>query len=146
MAKIAIESGEWLAHASDEVAWQANEEYLKTSCQMLTDIYPLLQVSIDAVLGVIKDTREECLRSPTDRTAAYEAYVAALPDRIAALKGNRDFEGKQVDGQDLHTKLVDRTVRSLPKYLKERQEHQKTKSELAERVKAEAVRVYRWQF
>lgn len=146
LAKLAVESGEWFAHATDEGTWRAKEEYLKTSCEMITDIYPLLQVSIDAILNAIKELREERLRSPTDRAAAYDAYVATLSDRIAALKGHADFAGKEIDGEDLHTKLVERTVRSLPKYLKERREHQKTKSELAERVKAEAVRVYRWQF
>lgn len=146
LAKLAVESGEWFAHATDEATWRAKEEYLKTSCQMITDIYPLLQVSIDSILNAIKELREERLRSPTDRAAAYDAYIATLSDQIAALKGHADFSGKEIDGEDLHTKLVERTVRSLPKYLKERNEHQKTKSELAERVKAEAVRVYRWQF
>lgn len=145
LAKTAIESGEWFANATDEKEWQAKEEYLKNSCQMITDIYPLLQSSIDAILGVVKNLREEHLRSPTDRSSAYAAYVAALPDQIAAVKTAEDFAGKEIDGQDLHTKLVERTVRSVPKYLKIREEHQKTKSKLAERVDKEAIRVYRWQ-
>lgn len=146
LAKIAVESGEWFAHAADENAWEAKEEYLKNSCQMMTDIYPLLQPSIDAILAAVKELREENLRSPSDRVAAYATYVSALPDRIAAVKGSADFTGKEIDGQDLHTKLVERTVRSLPKYLKTREEHQKVKSTLVERVEKEAIRVYRWQF
>lgn len=147
LAKTAIESGEWFAYAINDADRKAKEDYLASANQMLRDMYPLLTPSFDAILGAVEKLRQEHLgTSPqSDPAAAYAAYLAALPDRIAAVK-NADFKEKEIDGEDLHTRLVERTVRSVPKYLTRKSQHVETKSKLSERIEAEAVRCYRWQF
>jgi hypothetical protein len=148
LAKTAIDSGEWFAYAGNEEDRKAKEEYLKETTQMLRDMYPLLVPSLDAILGEVEKLRAEHLSASAcaDPAAAYAAYIAALPDQIAAVKTAAEFQGKEIDGEDLHTRLVERTVRSIPKYLGRRTQHFEVKSKLTERIEAEAVRCYRWQF
>lgn len=148
LAKTAIESGEWFAYAASEEDRKAKEDYLKSTNQMLRDMYPLIVPSLDAILGAVEKLREQHLGASacSDPAAAYAAYIAALPDQIAGVKTAAEFQGKEIDGEDLHTRLVEWTVRSIPKYLGRRTQHIEVKPKLTERIEAEAVRCYRWQF
>ncbi|KAJ9110764.1 hypothetical protein QFC20_002805 [Naganishia adeliensis] len=148
LAKTAIDSGEWFAYATSDEDRKAKEEYLTSANQMLRDMYPLLVPSLDAILGAIEKLREEHLNASAcpGPAAAYAAYIAALPDRIAAVKSAPEFAGKEIDGEDLHSRLVERTVRSVPKYLGRRTQHVEVKEKMTERIEAESIRCYRWQF
>ncbi|KAJ9097250.1 hypothetical protein QFC21_004919 [Naganishia friedmannii] len=148
MAKIAIDSGEWFAFAQGEEDKKAKEVYLDANTSALKDMYPLLAPSFDAIFEVIKNLRVETIDKvgrERDSAAAYAAYLSALPARIAELENTTaELGSKDIAGVDLHSKVVERAVKSVPKYLKSKDEHAKVKSSLAERVEVEARRVYRW--
>jgi hypothetical protein len=150
MAKIAIESGAWFAFAKGEEEKKAKEIYLEATTSALKDMYPLFVPSFDVILKAVKNLRVEIIDNAgpdRDSSAVYAAYLSALPARIAELENTTaELGSKDIAGIDLHSKIVERTVKSVPKYLKSRDEHAKVKSSLAERVQEEAKRVYRWQF
>ncbi|KAJ9098870.1 hypothetical protein QFC19_006208 [Naganishia cerealis] len=150
MAKTAVESGEWFAFADGEQEKKAKQEYLKATMGHLKDMYPLFAPSFDAVLEVLEKLRSETIAQAAaerDPAAAYAAYLASLPDRIAALKDTTsELSSKDIAGSNLHSRVIERMVKSIPKYLNIRDQHSKVKSSLVERVEFEAKRVYRWQF
>lgn len=150
MAKTAIESGEWFAFAKSDEEKKAREVYLEATMSALKDMYPLFVPSFDVILEAMKKLRAEIIDSAgpdRDYAAVYSAYLAALPARIAELENTTaELASKHIAGMDLHSKIIERTVKSVPKYLKTREEHTKVKLSLAERVEVEAKRVYIWQF
>ncbi|KAJ9119701.1 hypothetical protein QFC22_003411 [Naganishia vaughanmartiniae] len=150
MAKMAIETGQWFAFADGEEDKKAKEIYLEATTSALKDMYPLFAPSFDAILEAVKNLRVETIDNAgpeRDFAAVYAAYLSALPARIADLENTKaELGSKNIAGIDLHSKIIERTVKSVPKYLKSREEHAEVKSSLAEKVEVEAKRVYRWQF
>jgi hypothetical protein len=118
-AKNALESFE---HAQDE-AYQA---YLGRVEAAMKEMYPLLLPVIEALLQAAVCARECVLEKATDRTEEDKvvAYQDTLIQHIEAV-GEREWEEKDyIQGENLNTRFVQRTVRSLGKLIEMRKRHQ----------------------
>ena len=105
---------------------QAYQAYLSRCEAAMKEMYPLLLPVIEPLLGAASCARDHVLEEASDRTedGKLVAYEDNLIRHIEGV-GERKWEEKDfIDGEDLNTRFVQRTVRSLRKLEEQRKRQQ----------------------